>query len=66
MYDMFIGGVSGTMEPPLTTALRELGEELGLGPYGSSGSALENQGELLPFVLFPGRRPMCSTVALYC
>ncbi|CAN0143376.1 unnamed protein product [Ectocarpus sp. 4 AP-2014] len=45
MYDMFIGGVSGTMEPPLATALRELGEELGLGPYGSSGSALENQGD---------------------
>ncbi|CAM9772392.1 unnamed protein product [Ectocarpus sp. 6 AP-2014] len=45
MYDMFIGGVSGTMEPPLTTALRELGEELGLGPYGNSGSAPENQGD---------------------
>ncbi|CAM9888884.1 unnamed protein product [Ectocarpus fasciculatus] len=46
MYDMFIGGVSGTMEPSLTTALRELGEELGLGPYGSSScSAPENQGD---------------------
>lgn len=38
MYDMFIGGVSGTSEPVATTALRELGEELGLGPYGGSGS----------------------------
>lgn len=34
MYDMFIGGVSGSMEPALDTALRELGEELGLGPLG--------------------------------
>lgn len=34
MYDMFIGGVSAAMEPALTTALRELGEELGLGPMG--------------------------------
>lgn len=32
MYDMFIGGVSAAMEPALTTAVRELGEELGLGP----------------------------------
>lgn len=38
MYDMFIGGVSGTLEPVATTALRELGEELGLGPYGGSSS----------------------------
>ena len=37
MYDMFIGGVSGTLEPVATTALRELGEELGLGPYGGGG-----------------------------
>ncbi|CAM9316780.1 unnamed protein product [Pylaiella littoralis] len=37
LYDMFIGGVSGTMEPSLTTAVRELGEELGLGPCGGGG-----------------------------
>lgn len=45
MYDMFIGGVSGTMEPAATTALRELGEELGLGPC-ASGSGVENRGGL--------------------
>lgn len=39
MYDMFIGGVSGTLEPVATTALRELGEELGLGPYGGGGGS---------------------------
>ncbi|CAM9399537.1 unnamed protein product, partial [Choristocarpus tenellus] len=31
MYDMFIGGISGTGESPEQTALRELREELGLG-----------------------------------
>lgn len=63
MYDMFIGGVSGTMEPPLTTALRELGEELGLGPYGSSGSARENQGCFLSFCFQGGDQ--CVVAYLY-
>lgn len=44
MYDMFIGGVSGTLEPVATTALRELGEELGLGPYGGSSSGAPDRG----------------------
>lgn len=39
MYDMFIGGVSGTMEPVELTALRELGEELNLGPLGAGDRA---------------------------
>lgn len=44
MYDMFIGGVSGTLEPSLTTAVRELGEELGLGPCGGGSGSAEDDG----------------------
>lgn len=37
LYDMFIGGVSESMEPAAHTALRELGEELDLGPLAAGG-----------------------------
>lgn len=39
MYDMFIGGISGSMEPSVLTAARELGEELGLGPLAGGGDS---------------------------
>ncbi len=59
MYDMFIGGVSGTMEPTVTTALRELGEELGLGPCANvSISSVEDRGG------FRWRKVRCGCVFL--
>lgn len=53
MYDMFIGGVSGTLEPSLVTAVRELGEELGLGPCGGVIGSAEDHG-----VFVTGRRTL--------